>query len=98
MLAHLFAYVGIPALLALVGIRLRDESLEKTETYRTFRHPAREDVRRRAAQRESPVVEREMFAWPSAIPENLGCLARFDRARLPRCWFSCNFFACRRIM
>jgi len=39
MLAHLFAYVGIPALLALAGIRLRDELFEKTETYRTFRHP-----------------------------------------------------------
>ena len=47
MLAHLFAYVGIPALLALAGIRLRDELFEKTETYRTFRHPVREDVRRR---------------------------------------------------
>ena len=32
--AHLFAYVGILALLGLAGIRLRDELFEKTETYR----------------------------------------------------------------
>jgi hypothetical protein len=35
MLAHLFAYLGILALLAIVGTRLWDELLEKTETYRT---------------------------------------------------------------
>jgi len=37
------AYMGILALLALAGIRLRHELLEKTETYRTFRQPGRED-------------------------------------------------------
>jgi len=32
MLAHLFGNVGILALLAIAGARLRDELLEKTET------------------------------------------------------------------
>jgi len=44
-------YVGVLAVLAIVGTPLRDELLEKTETYRTFRHPGREDVRRWAQQR-----------------------------------------------
>ena len=59
MLAHLFAYVGIPALLALAGIRLRDELFEKTETYRTFRDSpgARPSVA--GAQCGNPVAERE---------------------------------------
>ena len=97
MLAH-SAYLGVLALLAIVGTRLRDELLEKTETYRTFRHPGREDVRRWAQQRGNPVAERKMLPGLQLSPKNLDTLASFDRARLPRCWFSCNFFACRRIM
>src|SRR6266446_8846782 len=98
MLVHLFAYVGILALLALAGIGLRDELFEKTETYRTFRHlrtPGRPSL---GGARGNPVAEREMLLSLQIPPKNLGCLARFNRARLPRCWFSCNFFACRRIM
>jgi hypothetical protein len=98
MVAHLVAYVGVLALLAIAGTRLWDESLEKTENYRTFRHPGREDVRRWAQQRGNPVAEREMLPGLQVSPNNLDTLARFGRARLPRCWFSCNFFACRRIM
>jgi hypothetical protein len=43
------AYLGVLAPLVIVGARLRDELLEKTEVYRTFRHPGRQDVRRWAA-------------------------------------------------
>jgi cytochrome b subunit of formate dehydrogenase len=39
MLAHLIAYVGALALLAIVGIHLWDQLPEKTKTYRIFRHP-----------------------------------------------------------
>ena len=68
MLAH-SAYLGVLAVLAIVGTRLRDELLEKTETYRTFRHPGREDVRRWApATRKSGCGARNA-AWPPAIPE-----------------------------
>jgi hypothetical protein len=35
-------YLGVPAPLVIVGTRLQDELLEKTETYRTFRHPERQ--------------------------------------------------------
>jgi len=35
------AHMGVLALLAIVRICLRQELLEKTETYRTFRHPGR---------------------------------------------------------
>jgi hypothetical protein len=44
--------MGVLALLAIVRIHLRHELLEKTETYRTFRHPGRQDVRCWAAQAE----------------------------------------------
>jgi hypothetical protein len=83
---------------AFVDTRLQDESLEKTEAYRIFRYPGREVVRRLRAQRGNPVAEREGLLSLQIPPKNLGCPARFDRACLPRCWFSCNFFACRRIM
>jgi hypothetical protein len=98
MLAHLFAYLGIPALPGIAGIRLWDELLEKTETYRTFRYPGRQDVCRWAQQRGNPVSEREMQLGLAGMPEKSRHLARFDHASLPRCWFSCNFFGCRRIM
>jgi hypothetical protein len=39
MLARAIAYVGALALLAIVGSHVWDELLEKTETYRIFRHP-----------------------------------------------------------
>jgi hypothetical protein len=84
--------------LVIVGTRLRDELLEKTELYRTFRHRLglTSDAGRRNAK--NPVAEREMLLGLQIPPKNLDCLARFDRSRLARCWFSCNFFACRRIM
>ena len=98
MLAHLFAYVGIPALLALAGIRLRDELFEKTETYRTFRDP--QAPGRASLGHNAEIRSRSAKGCLASryLRKNLGCLPRFDRARLPRCWFSCNFFACRRIM
>jgi len=74
MLAH-SAYLGVPALLAIVGTRLRDELLEKTETYRTFRHPGREDVRRWAQQRGNSVAEREMLPGLHLSAKNLDTLA-----------------------
>jgi len=39
MLAHLVAYVGALALLAIVSIHLWDELPEKTKAYGIFRHP-----------------------------------------------------------
>ena len=83
--------MGVRALLVIVGTRLQDESLEKTEAYRTFRHPGRQVVPRLRRNAEIPVAEREWPLCPQIPPKNLDCLARFDRARLPRCWFSCNF-------
>jgi hypothetical protein len=71
--------VGVLAPPAIAGTRLWDESLEKTETYRTFRHPGREGVRRWAQQRGNPVAEREMLPGLEACPNNLDTLARFGR-------------------
>jgi len=90
--------MGVLALLAIVRIRLRHELLEKTETYRTFRHPRTPGRPSLGGARGNPVAEREMLPSLQIPPKNLCCLARLDRARLPRCWFSCNFFAYRRIM
>jgi hypothetical protein len=45
--------MGVMALLALAGIRPQEELFEKTETYRTFRHPRHQAVRRRAAHAET---------------------------------------------
>src|SRR5712691_9470419 len=98
MLAHLFAYVGILALLALAGIGLRDELFEKTETYRTFRHLRAPGRPSPGGARGNPVADAKCCLASRYLRKNLDCLARFDRARLPRCWFSCNFLACRRIM
>jgi len=91
------AYLGVPAPLVTVGTRLQDELLEKTEAYRTFRHP-RAPGPSLGAQCGNPVAERERLLSLQIPPRNLDRLARFDRALLPRCWFSCNFFARRRIM
>jgi hypothetical protein len=99
-LAHLIAHVGALALLAIVSLHLWDELRGKTETYLIFQHPGAgpEHAFRGAQQRESPVAERET-AWSCSDAQNLpNCAARFDRALLPRCWFSCNFLVCRRIM
>jgi hypothetical protein len=41
---------------AFVDTRLQDELLEKTEAYRTFRHPGCEVVRRLRAQRGNPLL------------------------------------------
>jgi len=90
--------MGVLALLAIVRIRLRHELLEKTETYRTFRDPRAPGRPSPGGARGNPVADREMLLGLQISPKNLGCLARFDRARLPSCWFSCNFFAYRRIM
>jgi hypothetical protein len=89
--------MGVRALPVIVGTRLQDELLEKTEAYRTFRHP-RAPGPSLGAQRGNPVAERERLLSLQIPPRNLDRLARFDRALLPRCWFSCNFFARRRIM
>jgi hypothetical protein len=90
--------MGVRALPVIVGTRLQDELLEKTEAYRTFRHPRAPGHPSPGAQRGNPVAERERLLSLRIPPKNLDCLARFDRAHLPRCWFSCNFFVCRRIM
>jgi len=92
------AHMGVRALLVIVGTRLQDELLEKTEAYRTFRHPKAPGRPSLGAECGNPVAERERLLSLQIPPRNLDRLARFDRARLPRCWFSCNFFACRRIM
>ena len=92
------AYMGILALLALASIRLRHELLEKTETYRTFQHPRTPGRASLDGARGNPVADRETLLSLQIPPKNLGCLPRFDQMRLPRCWFSCNFFARRRIM
>jgi hypothetical protein len=91
MLAHLVAYVGALALLAIVGGHLWDELLEKTEAYRIFRHPegGRQDILW-AQQRGDP---REMLLGLAGIPRKIPIARhRSGRARPPRCWFSCNFF------
>src|SRR5260221_6663744 len=69
MLAHLVAYVGALALLAIVGGHLWDELLEKTEAYRIFRHPegGRQDILW-AQQRGDP---REMLLGLAGIPRNM---------------------------
>jgi hypothetical protein len=90
--------MGVRALLVIVDASLQDELLEKTEAYRTFRHPRTPGRPSLEAQRGNPVVEREGLSASRYLRKNLGCPARFDRACLPRCWFSCNFFARRRIM
>ena len=68
-------------MLAIVRTPLRDELPEKTETCRTFRHPGREDVRRRAAQRGYPVAEREMLLGLQ-IPPKLGMLRSGEPAKV----------------
>jgi hypothetical protein len=53
------AYLGVPAPLVIVGTRLQDELLEKTETYRTFRHSERQQFAAGRRNAENPVAERE---------------------------------------
>jgi hypothetical protein len=92
------AYLGVLAPLVIVGARLRDELLEKNRGLPDLpasRAPGRPPL---GGNAKNPVAEREMLLGLQIPPKNLDCLARFDRPRLPRCWFSCNFFAYRRIM
>ena len=49
-------HMGVRALPVIVGTRLQDELLEKTEAYRTFRHP-RAPGPSLGAQRGNPVAE-----------------------------------------
>jgi hypothetical protein len=66
--------MGVRAPLVIVGTRLQDELLEKTEAYRTFRHP-RATSSFAGAQRGNPVAERERLlslrktstAWRASI-------------------------------
>jgi hypothetical protein len=64
------AYLGVPAPLVTVGTRLQDELLEKTETYRTFRHRGSADHPSLAAQRGNPVAERERLLSLQIPPKN----------------------------
>jgi hypothetical protein len=65
------AYLGVPAPLVIVGTRLQDELLEKTEAYRTFRHRGWADRPPLAAQRGDPVAERERLLSLQIPPKNL---------------------------
>jgi hypothetical protein len=94
MLARAIAYVGALALLAIAGIHLSDQLPEKTKTYRIFRHPEGE----RELEAAAVIGSKSGCLASQASPKTPFCVARFDRARLPRCWFSCNFFVYRRIM
>jgi hypothetical protein len=94
MLARVIAYVGALASLAIAGIRLWDQLPEKTKTYRIFRHPKGECELEAAAV----IGSKSGCLASQASPKTPFCVARFGRARLPRCWFSCNFLVYRRIM
>jgi len=56
------AYLGVPAPLVTVGTRLQDELLEKTETYRTFRHPRTPGRPALGGARGNPIAVRENAA------------------------------------